>query len=150
MGNFSFRGWTPGQADLLGDLAVTIPVIAGLFLIVEGLLISRRTIPYASPTLMHTKRGLRAAAFKTKRLWLLPVVFLVPGDMISAVRSVLAAVHIWGKCIQFCSSSCCHWIFTSGALAVSRCFYSRKLVVLSFGQAVLSLSRGSLRYGYRF
>ncbi|MEK4406599.1 PDZ domain-containing protein [Sporosarcina sp. FSL K6-6792] len=84
MGNFSFRGWTPGQADLLGDLAVTIPVIAGLFLIVEGLLIRRHTIRYASPSLMHTNRGLRAAAFKTKRLWLLPVVFLVPGDMISA------------------------------------------------------------------
>lgn len=84
MGNFSFHGWTPGQADLLGDLAVTIPVIAGLFLIVEGLLISRHTVRYASPTLVHTNRGLRAAAFKTKRLWLLPVVFLIPGDMISA------------------------------------------------------------------
>ncbi len=84
MGDFSFRGWTPGQADLLGDLAVTIPVIAGLFLLAEGLLISRHTIRYASPALMHTNRGLRAAAFKTKRLWLLPVVFLVPGDMISA------------------------------------------------------------------
>jgi hypothetical protein len=84
-GDFTFRNWMPGQADLLGELAVTIPVIAGLFLIVEGLLISRHSVRYASPFLMQTKRGLRAAAFKTKRLWLLPVVFLVPGDMISSV-----------------------------------------------------------------
>ncbi len=84
-GNFTFQGWTPGQADLFGELAVTIPVIAGLFLVVEGFLISRHTVRYASPFLMHTNRGLRAAAFKTKRLWLLPVVFLVPGDMISSV-----------------------------------------------------------------
>ncbi|KAA0966755.1 PDZ domain-containing protein [Sporosarcina sp. ANT_H38] len=84
MGDFEFRGWTPGQVDLLGDLSVTVPIIAGLFLVVEGLLISRHTVRYASPTLKYTNRGLRAAAFKTKRLWLLPVVFLVPGDMISA------------------------------------------------------------------
>lgn len=84
MGDFVFRGWSPGQVDLLGDLAVTVPIIAGLFLVVEGLLISRHTVHYASPTLKYTKRGLRAAAFKTKRLWLLPVVFLVPGDMMSA------------------------------------------------------------------
>lgn len=83
-GNFTFRGWTPGQADLSGDLAITIPLIAGLLLIVEGVLIRRYTTQYASPHLVHTNRGLRAAAFKTKRLWLLPIVFLVPGDTISA------------------------------------------------------------------
>ncbi|CAM3301424.1 PDZ domain-containing protein [Filibacter tadaridae] len=81
---FSLWGWTPGDANLLGNLAVTIPLIAGMLLIAEGLLIRRHTVHYASPYLTHTNRGLRAVAYKVKRLWLLPIVFLVPGDMISA------------------------------------------------------------------
>jgi len=83
-GTFTFRGWSPGQVDLFGGLAVTIPVIAGLLLVAEGLLIGRDAAKYASPSLMETNRGLRAAAFKVKRLWLLPLVFIIPGDMISA------------------------------------------------------------------
>ncbi|MBE1555040.1 PDZ domain-containing protein [Sporosarcina limicola] len=84
VGEFTFRGWSLGQLDMFGELAVTIAVIAGLLLVVEGLLVSRHTVQYASPYLVNTNRGLRAASFKVKRLWLLPVVFLVPGDMISA------------------------------------------------------------------
>lgn len=84
VGGFSYRGWTSGDMDSFGQMAITVPIIAGLVLLVEGLLISRHTSDYASPFLEHTNRGLRAAAFKMKRLWLLPVVFLVPGDMISA------------------------------------------------------------------
>lgn len=79
----TYRGWSLGDVDLFGDLALTVPVIAGLFLIVEGFLIRRYTAAYASPFLTKTNRGLRAAAYKSKRLWLLPVIFLVPGDLIS-------------------------------------------------------------------
>ncbi|MER2089471.1 MAG: PDZ domain-containing protein [Sporosarcina sp.] len=100
-GGFTFRGWTPGQVDLLGELAVTIPIIAGLFLVAEGLLISRHSVRYASPFLMHTNRGLRAAAFKTKRLWLLPVVFLVPGDMISAFIPYWPQFTLGGHAFSF-------------------------------------------------
>lgn len=82
--NFSIRGWAPADIDLFGDMALTVPVIAGLFLIAEGFLIRRVAATYASPFLTKTNRGLRAAAFKSKRLWLLPVVFLVPGDFMSA------------------------------------------------------------------
>ena len=76
---FSYRGWTAGSVELFGELAVTIAIIAGLLLVVEGRLISRFSFHDASPFLMQTKRGLRAAAFKGKRLWLLPMLFLVPG-----------------------------------------------------------------------
>ena len=80
----AFRGWSLGDVDLFGDLALTVPVIAGLFLIVEGFLIRRHTAAFASPFLAKTNRGLRAAAYKSKRLWLLPIVFLVPGDFLSS------------------------------------------------------------------
>ncbi|WP_432357632.1 PDZ domain-containing protein [Sporosarcina sp. UB5] len=82
--DFAYRGWMPSDVDLFGNMALTVPVIAGLFLIVEGVLVRRHSAAYASPFLTQTNRGLRAAAYKSKRLWLLPVVFLVPGDMLSA------------------------------------------------------------------
>ncbi|MDW0111448.1 PDZ domain-containing protein [Sporosarcina aquimarina] len=83
-GTFSYQGWSLQDADLLGQLAVVIPVIAGLLLVAEGLLIQKSTINYTSPQLEKTSRGLRAARFKVKRIWLLPVLMLVPGDMIAA------------------------------------------------------------------
>lgn len=82
--DFSFRGWTPGSVNLFGELAVTVPVIVGFLLVAEGLLIRRYAAKDASPFLMRTNRGLRAAVFKAKRLWLLPVLFLVPGDFIAS------------------------------------------------------------------
>ncbi|MFS0575459.1 PDZ domain-containing protein [Sporosarcina sp. 179-K 3D1 HS] len=83
-GDFTVRGWSPSTVDWSSGMLVTIPVLAGLLLIVEGFLISRHTARYASPYLKETDRGLHAAVFKAKRIWLLPVLFLVPGDMISA------------------------------------------------------------------
>jgi len=84
-GTFSYRGWTPPEfTDLLGSLAITISIIAGLLLIAEGLLIGRHGARDASPFYKETNRGLRAVVFKAKRLWVLPVLFLVPGDMITA------------------------------------------------------------------
>lgn len=83
-GTFFYQGWSPQDADLSGHLAVAIPVIAGLLLVAEGLLIQKSTIMYTSPQLEKTSRGLRAARFKVKRIWLLPVLMLVPGDMIAA------------------------------------------------------------------
>ncbi|MCM3711166.1 PDZ domain-containing protein [Sporosarcina luteola] len=83
--DFAYRGWTPTDVDLFGGMALTVPVIAGLFLIVEGFLVRRHTTAYASPFLTKTNRGLRAAAYKSKRLWLLPILFLVPGDFLSGI-----------------------------------------------------------------
>ena len=83
-GDFVYRGWTPTGINVLGELSVTVAIIAGLLLVVEGRLISRFGARDTSPRLVNTNRGLRAAVFKSKRLWLLPVLFLVPGELISA------------------------------------------------------------------
>ena len=83
-GGFVYFGWTPSDVDVFGDLAVTVAIIAGLLLIAEGLLIRKYADRDPSPIMKNTNRGLRAAVFKGKRLWLLPVLFLVPGDMITA------------------------------------------------------------------
>ncbi|WJY26072.1 PDZ domain-containing protein [Sporosarcina trichiuri] len=78
----SYRGWSlDGVAD---ELAVTAAVAAGVLMIAEGFLIRKSAVRYPSPRLEKTSRGLRAAVFKVKSLWLLPVLLIVPGDMISA------------------------------------------------------------------
>ena len=82
-GDFVFRGWSPTEVNLFGDLAITVAIIAGLLLVTEGALISRFGDRDTSPFLKKTKRGLHATVFKTKRLWLLPVLFIVPGELVT-------------------------------------------------------------------
>lgn len=82
--NFNYRGWHVQEIDFLGSLVVTVAIIAGLLLIVEGRLIKKYGARNISTHLIQTNRGLKAGVFKAKKLWLLPTLFLVPGDMISA------------------------------------------------------------------
>lgn len=83
-GEIKVGSWLFSSIDFLGEAIITIPIIAGILLIVEGLLIKRSAPKYPSPYLTHTKRGLRAGVFKAKQLWLLPVLFVVPGEMIAS------------------------------------------------------------------
>lgn len=53
-----------------------------MLLVAEGLLIYKYGDRDSSSHLIQTKRGLQAGVFKAKKLWLLPVLFLVPGEMI--------------------------------------------------------------------
>ncbi|MCM3088133.1 PDZ domain-containing protein [Bhargavaea ginsengi] len=70
-------GWT--YAGISGEEAVTITAIAGLLTAAEGLLIRKYAARDSSPLLLKTGRGLQGAAYRTKRLWLLPLLFAVPG-----------------------------------------------------------------------
>lgn len=88
----SNRGWS---ADLLlaeynglfVDWAWLIPValIAGALLVVEGILIRRHGAASASPRLEKSSRGLLAATYMSKRLWLLPILFVVPSTVIEGL-----------------------------------------------------------------
>lgn len=81
---FTYRGWAISDVNLFGELVITVPILAGMLLFVEGLLINRYGAVDASPYLKKTSRGLNAGVFKAKRLWLLPILFLVPGEMMTA------------------------------------------------------------------
>ncbi|GKV65828.1 MULTISPECIES: PDZ domain-containing protein [Sporosarcina] len=81
---FSVKDWfVQEELDFFGTMAVTVPVIAGLFLVTEGLLIRRYASRHASPFLTPTKRGLRAAVYQAKLLWIVPIVLVVPGHMLA-------------------------------------------------------------------
>lgn len=79
VGSYTFSGFSYD-----GGFAVTVTILAGILLIVEGLLIRREGPRIASPILEKTKRGLPGIAYFSKRIWLLPVLFIVPGDAIAA------------------------------------------------------------------
>ena len=65
-------------------IAVTAAVLAGLLLVAEGMLIRKYGAQYASPIVENSKRGLKAVAFLSKKIWVLPIFFVIPGSVIDA------------------------------------------------------------------
>ncbi|WP_277586048.1 PDZ domain-containing protein [Psychrobacillus antarcticus] len=74
--------WTVSGLDVLRDGIVSVAVIAGLLLIVEGVLIQKHGAAQASPKLVTTHRGIEAIVYHVKKLWLLPILLVIPGDVI--------------------------------------------------------------------
>lgn len=67
------------------DWLLPVALIAGAFVIVEGILIGRTGAVSASPRSQKSSRGLMSAVYDAKRLWLLPVLLAVPGDLLDSV-----------------------------------------------------------------
>lgn len=70
--------------NIINETIVPIAILAGLLLIAEGALIQKHGANNASPRLVTTARGIEAMEYITKRLWLLPVLLVVPGEVISS------------------------------------------------------------------
>ncbi|MDM5332476.1 PDZ domain-containing protein [Ureibacillus composti] len=70
--------------DVFGGTVVSIAIVVGLLLVAEGLLIKKSGANFASPIIENTKRGKRAVAFLSKKLWLLPIFLIVPGNSLQA------------------------------------------------------------------
>ncbi|MEH7125071.1 PDZ domain-containing protein [Bacillus sp. JJ1773] len=60
----------------------SIAALLALLLIGEGILISRNGRKGSSPKLINSKRGQRVGIHEVKRLWMLPMFLLVPGDVL--------------------------------------------------------------------
>lgn len=80
--SFDIFSWTVSGLDILQAGIVPIAIIAGLLLIVEGVLIQKHGATQASPKLVTTARGMEAIVYNVKRLWLLPILLIIPGDII--------------------------------------------------------------------
>lgn len=83
--SFTVWSYTFEGMNVWGGTVICVTLFAAMLLIAEGLLIRRHAATFASPILTKTKRGLRGIEYKTKQLWLLPIVFIVPGDAVSAM-----------------------------------------------------------------
>ena len=74
--------WNVSGLDVLQAGIVPVAIIAGLLLIVEGVLIQKHGSAQASPKLVTTHRGIEAIVYHVKKLWLLPILLVIPGDVI--------------------------------------------------------------------
>jgi hypothetical protein len=67
--------------DSIGDKVYpSVVVILGLLLIAEGVLILKNGSKGTSPKLAKSKRGQSVGVHEVKRLWMLPLFMLIPGD----------------------------------------------------------------------
>ncbi len=82
--SFNLLGLEIHGVDMNEGLAVAVAILAGLLLVAEGMLIRRYGAQYASPMVENSKRGLKAVAFLSKKIWVLPIFFVVPGNVIDA------------------------------------------------------------------
>ena len=63
---------------------IPVALIAGALVFAEGKMIDKAAAEAASPRLHKSGRGLKAAAYVSKRLWLLPILLVVPGSLIDS------------------------------------------------------------------
>lgn len=78
--SFEIAGFNFAGHNVAEGLAVTAPILAGVLLMAEGLLIRRYGAKFASPIVETTKRGFNGIAYYSKKIWVLPVFIIIPGD----------------------------------------------------------------------
>ncbi|MEK4424161.1 PDZ domain-containing protein [Solibacillus sp. FSL K6-1523] len=81
--SFEIMGFEFAGHNVADGLAVTAPILAGVLLMAEGLLIRRYGAKFASPIVETTKRGFNGIAYYSKKIWVLPVFIIIPGDAFS-------------------------------------------------------------------
>nr|WP_295971865.1 PDZ domain-containing protein [uncultured Bacillus sp.] len=69
--------WSP-------DILAPIAIILALLLIAEGFLITQNGSKGTSPKLMKGKRGLVVGIHEVKRLWMVPILFVMPGEWLTS------------------------------------------------------------------
>ncbi|AIY06097.1 hypothetical protein Plano_2132 [Planococcus sp. PAMC 21323] len=78
-GLFKFEG-----TEFSYQWLIPVVLIAGALVFAEGKMIDKAAAEAASPRLHKSGRGLKAAAYISKRLWLLPILFVVPGSLLES------------------------------------------------------------------
>lgn len=63
---------------------VPLCILTGMLMLAEGWMIRKKGAYFASPIQESTKRGMKAVAYLSKPVWLLPLLFVVPGEGISS------------------------------------------------------------------
>ncbi|WP_338449397.1 PDZ domain-containing protein [Niallia oryzisoli] len=71
-------------AEWNSSILPSIAALLGLLMIAEGILIFRNGRKGTSPKLIKGKRGLRVGVHEVKRLWMLPLFLIIPGEALKA------------------------------------------------------------------
>lgn len=95
--SFTFWHWTVDAETMQLKLLASIPILIGILLVVEGNLVAKHAAYLASPRLQKSGRGLNAVTYLAKRLWILPVFFLIPGDTIKEIVPIWPVFDLRGE-----------------------------------------------------
>lgn len=63
---------------------IGIPILLGMLLLLEGILMLKNGLKDVSPKLRTSQRGLTIGALQIKRVWLLPIFFFLPAGPLTA------------------------------------------------------------------
>ncbi|PLR83184.1 PDZ domain-containing protein [Bacillus canaveralius] len=88
-------------ASLGNGIYPAIAVLISLLIIGEGVLILKNGQKGTSPKLIKSKRGQSVGVHEVKRLWMLPVFLVIPGDAISALFEWWPIFTVGGKEFSF-------------------------------------------------
>lgn len=78
-GIFDYSGY-----PIVWNWLLPVALIAGAMVFLEGRLVSRHGAAASSPRTQKTSRGGTAVYYRAKRLWLIPLLFVVPGDLLES------------------------------------------------------------------
>ncbi len=108
--NWSFSWWKISLEgiDLLEGAIVTITILTGLSVVVEGMLIRCTAKQVITPRIENTKRGMQAIVYRSRNVWVLPIFFIIPGN------SIPSALPYWYRNL--------HW-----AIVTLHSYYSQSL-----------------------
>jgi hypothetical protein len=82
----------------IGDkIYPSVVVVLGLLLIAEGILIFKNGSKGSSPKLAKSKRGQTVGLHEVKRLWMLPMFMLIPGDVLQLPFDWWPVFHLGAK-----------------------------------------------------
>ncbi len=87
--------------DMYGASLPGLAVLMGILIIVEGLLITYKGMDYSSPQLKMGKRGKTIGSHSMKRLWMLPVLLLVPAEGITSTVEWWPVITVGGSAFAF-------------------------------------------------
>ncbi|KEK25377.1 PDZ domain-containing protein [Bacillus gaemokensis] len=124
---------------------VSLAILLGVMLFVEGLLISKNAVWHSTPKMRKGKRGLNIGLHESKRLWLVPIFVLVPGD---AVTQFVA----WWPVVSIGSQTYSLFLvpFLIGFMRTIRSYEPREALLFTgrrvFGLAAIVLVLGVVSY----
>ncbi|HHY74131.1 MAG TPA: PDZ domain-containing protein [Bacillus bacterium] len=73
------------MTDITSNSYLFMSILLAVLLFVEGFLILRKGHLHTSPKLKKSKRGKQVGLHEAKKLWMVPVLLLIPGDAITSV-----------------------------------------------------------------
>lgn len=111
-------GMTLDQSMSMNELAVSLLFIGAILLMGESILLLHLKKRSPSPYLKKTARGRYVGAFRMKQLWVVPLLFVIPGDWVDGLP-YWPQLAYGETSFSFYPFSLCNWFPTSMVINVS-------------------------------